>query len=179
MREYVRFDPNIMRGLDYYTGTVFEAFDRTGGVRRAIFGGGRYDNLLADVGGDPLSGVGFAMGDVVIGIILSEAGLVPPFVPSPSPVLVTIFDQSLWLTSYALAAELRGAGLNVTTYPEPAKLPKQFKYADKMGMRAVVVVGPDEVAAGKATVKDLRSGTQQVVARADVPQVIRKILESV
>jgi histidyl-tRNA synthetase len=179
MREYVRFDPNIMRGLDYYTGTVFEAFDRTGGVRRAIFGGGRYDNLLADVGGDPLSGVGFAMGDVVIGIILSEAGLVPPFVPSPAPVLVTIFDQSLWLTSYALAAELRGAGLNVTTYPEPAKLPKQFKYADKMGMRAVVVVGPDEVAAGKATVKDLRSGTQQVVARADVPQVIRKILESV
>src|SRR5512133_542247 len=82
VNEYVKFDPNIMRGLLYYTGTVFEAFDVSGSVRRAILGGGRYDNLLRDVGGDPLSGVGFAMGDVVIGIILKEKGLIPPFVPS-------------------------------------------------------------------------------------------------
>ncbi|MBM4427818.1 MAG: histidine--tRNA ligase, partial [Chloroflexi bacterium] len=72
VKEYVKFDPNIMRGLLYYTGTVFEAFDTSGSLKRAIFGGGRYDNLLADVGGNPLSGVGFAMGDVVIGIILQE-----------------------------------------------------------------------------------------------------------
>ncbi len=75
VKDYVKFDPNIMRGLLYYTGTVFEAFDTSGSLKRAIFGGGRYDNLLADVGGQPLSGVGFAMGDVVIGIILQEAGL--------------------------------------------------------------------------------------------------------
>ncbi|MCX6034249.1 MAG: ATP phosphoribosyltransferase regulatory subunit, partial [Chloroflexi bacterium] len=62
VKEYVQFDPNIMRGLLYYTGTVFEAFDITGGVRRSILGGGRYDNLLRDVGGDPLPAVGFAMG---------------------------------------------------------------------------------------------------------------------
>ncbi len=67
VKEYVKFDPNIMRGLLYYTGTVFEAFDTSGSLKRAILGGGRYDNLLADVGGQPLSGVGFAMGDVVIG----------------------------------------------------------------------------------------------------------------
>ncbi len=176
--EYVRFDANIMRGLLYYTGTVFEAFDTTGSVRRAIFGGGRYDNLLADVGGQPLSGVGFAMGDVVIGILLAEKGLLPAFIPSPAPVLVTIFDESGWLEAYRLAAELRTTGLEVTTYPEPAKLPRQFKYADRMGMRVAVVVGPDEAAQGLVMLKDLQSGKQQAVKRAEAASEIRKILES-
>ena len=177
VRDYVKFDPNIMRGLLYYTGTVFEAFDQTGVVSRAIFGGGRYDNLLRDVGGDPLSGVGFAMGDVVMGLILKDKGLIPPFTPTPAPVLVTVFDESLWMDSYALAAELRAAGLNVTTYPEPAKLPKQFKFGDRMGMRVILVVGPDEAAAGKVTIKDLASGAQETAARADAFKIIRKILE--
>ena len=84
-----------MRGLLYYTGTVFEAFDVSGSVRRAILGGGRYDNLLRDVGGEPLSGVGFAMGDVVIGIILQELGLIPPFPTTPAAVLVTVFSPDL------------------------------------------------------------------------------------
>ncbi len=178
VKEYVKFDPNIMRGLLYYTGTVFEAFDVSGSVRRAILGGGRYDNLLRDVGGDPLPGMGFAMGDVVIGIILQEKGLIPPFVPTPAPVLVTVFDESLWLNSYALAADLRAAGLKVTTYPEPAKLPKQFKFSDRMGMQVVIVIGPDEAAAGQVTVKNLKNGTQETVARAEVEKMVRKILES-
>ena len=72
VKEYVKFDPNVMRGILYYTGTVFEAFDTKGSVKRSILGGGRYNNLLADVGGEPLPGMGFAMGDVVIGIILQE-----------------------------------------------------------------------------------------------------------
>jgi len=179
VKEYVKFDPNIMRGLLYYTGTVFEAFDVSGSVRRAILGGGRYDNLLRDVGGDPLSGVGFAMGDVVIGIILQEKGLIPPFVPTPAPVMVTVFDESLWMNSFTLAADLRAAGLNVTTYPEPAKLPKQFKFGDRMGMKVMIVIGPDEAAAGKATVKNLKNGTQETVLRAEVEKAVRKILESV
>jgi len=94
VREYIKFEPSIMRGLLYYTSTVFEAFDLTGSVRRSILGGGRYDNLLADVGGNPLPATGFAMGDVVIGIILREAGLVPEFSPSPASVLVTVFDET-------------------------------------------------------------------------------------
>jgi histidyl-tRNA synthetase len=178
VREYVKFDPNIMRGLLYYTGTVFEAFDLSGSVRRAILGGGRYDNLLADVGGDPLSGVGFAMGDVVIGIILQEKDLLPAFVPSPAPVLVTIFDNSLWMNSFSLAADLRTAGIKVLSYPEPAKLPKQFKFADRMGIRVVTVIGPDEAAAGKVTVKNLANSTQETVERAKVAKTISKILES-
>jgi histidyl-tRNA synthetase len=145
VKEYVRFDPNIMRGLLYYTGTVFEAFDTSGSVKRSIFGGGRYDNLLADVGGQPLSGVGFAMGDVVIGIILQESGLLPEFELTPAPVLVTVFDENLWLESYKLASELRNEDLNVMVFPEPAKLQKQFKFANKMNMQVVVTIGPDEV----------------------------------
>ena len=176
VKDYVKFDPNIMRGLLYYTGTVFEAFDQTGGVRRAILGGGRYDNLLADVGGQPLSGVGFAMGDVVVGIVLKEAGLLPDFDPTPSSVLVTVFDEKLWMTSYALATELRAAGLNVITFPEPAKLPKQFKYADKMKMRVVVTVGPDEAEKGLVAVKNLSNGEQVIVARAEAAEAVRKIL---
>lgn len=176
VEEYVRFDPNIMRGLLYYTGTVFEAFDLTGGVRRAILGGGRYDNLLAEVGGEPLSGVGFAMGDVVIDIVLRERGLIPSFPPSPAPALVTVFNESLWLDSYALAADLRRAGIAVTCYPEPAKLARQFKFADRMGMRVALVIGPDEATAGQVTVKDLRSGTQEPIQRAAVAPAVQRIL---
>jgi histidyl-tRNA synthetase len=174
--DYVKFDANIIRGLLYYTGTVFEAYDVTGSVRRSIFGGGRYDNLLADVGGEPLPAVGFAMGDVVIGIILRENGLLPPFSSSPAPVLVTVFDDALWLDAYALAARLRAEGLFVIVYPEPAKLPKQFKYADRLGLRVAVVVGPDEAAAGQVTLKDLRKGEQRRVARGEAGRQIREIL---
>jgi histidyl-tRNA synthetase len=176
--EYVKYDPNIMRGLLYYTGTVFEAFDVSGSVRRAILGGGRYDNLLRDVGGDPLSGVGFAMGDVVIGILLQEKGLIPVFVPTPAPVLVTVFNEALWMNSFALAATLRNAGLNVTIYPEPAKLPRQFKFGDRMGMQVVIVIGPDEAAEDRVTVKNLKDGSQETVNRADVVKAVSKILES-
>lgn len=176
VREYVKFDPNIMRGLLYYTGTVFEAFETSGSLRRAIFGGGRYDNLLADVGGQPLSGVGFAMGDVVIGIILQEGGLLPAFEPSPAQALVTVFDERLWLESYKLSAELRNAGLKVMVFPEPAKLPKQFKFADKMKMKVVVTIGPDEAEKGLAAVKNLSSGEQVIVRREAVADVIRNIL---
>lgn len=177
VREYVKFDPNIMRGLLYYTGTVFEAFDNTGSVKRAIFGGGRYDNLLADVGGLPLSGVGFAMGDVVVGIILQEAGLVPAFEPSPAKVLVTVFDENLWMQSFALASELRRAGLEVMAYPEPAKLPKQFKFADRMAMKAALVLGPDEAEKGMVVVKNLGTGGQEQVRREAAAQAIREILK--
>jgi histidyl-tRNA synthetase len=166
-----------MRGLLYYTGTVFEAFDESGSLKRAILGGGRYDNLLADVGGDKLPATGFAMGDVVIGIILQEAGLLPPFSPTPAPVMVTVFDETLWKNALEVAAELRSQGLRVISYPEPARLQKQFKYADKMGVRMAVTVGPDEAEKGQVSLKDLKTGDQRVVARADAGKAIRQILE--
>ncbi|HSQ39287.1 MAG TPA: histidine--tRNA ligase, partial [Anaerolineales bacterium] len=176
VKEYVKFDPNIVRGLLYYTGTVFEAFETSGSLKRAILGGGRYDNLLADVGGQPLPATGFAMGDVVIGIVLQENGLVPEFVPSPASVLVTMFDESLRLQSLSLAAELRQAGLNTMVYPEPIKLPKQFKYADKMKMKVAVTIGPDEAANGQVAVKNLLNGEQVIIPREAAVESIRKIL---
>ena len=178
VKKYVKFDPNIMRGLLYYTGTVFEAFDTSGSLKRAILGGGRYDNLLADVGGQPLSGVGFAMGDVVIGIILQEKGLLPEFIPSPAPILVTIFDESLMKESFSLSAELRSAGLNVLCFPEPAKLQKQFKFADKMKVRVVLTVGPDEAANAQVAVKNLVSGEQVTVKREALVESIRELLKN-
>ena len=176
VREYIKFEPSIMRGLLYYTSTVFEAFDLTGSVRRSILGGGRYDNLLADVGGNPLPATGFAMGDVVIGIILREAGLVPEFSPSPASVLVTVFDETLSTQSFALAAELRKAGLNTMIYPEAAKLPKQFKFADKMKMKVALVIGPEELEKGLVVVKNLSNGEQVQVARAGVLESITRVL---
>ena len=177
VREYIKFDPGIMRGLLYYTGTVFEAFEATGSLNRAILGGGRYDNLLEDVGGNPLSGMGFAMGDVVIGIVLQENALLPELAQTPAPVLVTVFDQSLLLKSYALAAELRREGLNVMVFPEVAKLPKQFKFADKMKMKAALVLGPDEDAKGQVVVKNLSTGEQNAVTREALLDTVRKLVQ--
>jgi histidyl-tRNA synthetase len=178
VREYVQFDANIMRGLLYYTGTVFEAFDISGGVRRAILGGGRYDNLLRDVGGEPLPAVGFAMGDVVVSLILQELKLQPALPISPAKILVTVFSEDLMRDSISMAADLRREGLNVVCYPEAAKLPKQFKFADRMGMRVVVVIGPDEAKDGNVTLKNLVSGTQETIARGKAIETVNKILES-
>ena len=176
MKDYVKYDPSIMRGLLYYTGTVFEVFDAGGSIKRSLFGGGRYDNLLEDVGGEPLSAVGFAMGDVGMGIFLKENGLLPEFAQTPAPVLVTVFNEALLLKSYALAAELRKSGMNVMVFPEVARLPKQFKFADKMKMKVALVIGPDEDAKGQVVVKNLSNGEQSTVAREALLETIQKIV---
>jgi histidyl-tRNA synthetase len=176
VQDYVKFDPNIMRGLLYYTGTVFEAFETSGSVKRAILGGGRYDNLLADVGGQPLSGVGFAMGDVVAGIILQEAGLLPEYIPSPASILVTVFDESMLMKSFELAAQLRKAGLNVMVFPEPVKLQKQFKFADKMKIRIALTIGPDEAANSQVAAKNMVTGEQVTINRESILDEVRKLL---
>lgn len=175
--DYVEFAPHIIRGLDYYTGTVFEAQAVTSDVRRALLGSGRYDNLLADVGGDPLPGVGFAMGDMVLAVVLEELGLLPEDgEATPAPVIVTVFDQDTLLESFTLAAELRRAGLKVNCYPEVEKLGKQFRHANRIGSRAAVVLGPEEMQENTAAVKDLRTGEQVSVPRAETAEYIQSLL---
>jgi histidyl-tRNA synthetase len=93
-------------------------------------------------------------------------------------VLVTVFDAQGMPVSLALAAELRRAGLKVACYPEPAKLPKQFKYADRMSIRIATVIGPDEAANQQVTIKDLQAGVQHTVARQAAAQAIHKLLAS-
>jgi histidyl-tRNA synthetase len=172
--ESVRFDAAIIRGLDYYTGIVFEAKDQDGG--RSILGGGHYDNLVAAVGGDPLPAVGFAMGDVMFGLILEKYGLVPTFPPTPAQVLVTVFDESRLQAAFMQAEALRRTGLRVASYPETAKLQKQLKYADRIGVRFVVVTGPAEDAAGMVTLKDLSERTQMMLPFGAAADKIRAIL---
>ena len=177
LSDYIVFDASIIRGLLYYTGTVFEAWEVGGDIKRSILGGGRYDNLTRDVGGDPIPGVGFAMGDVVIGLILEKYGLLPKdLTVNPAPVFVTVFDQERLLESFKLASELRRAGLNVVCYPEVVKLQKQFKYADRIGAKVTLVLGPDELERGMVAVKNLLNGEQTTVKREEVLNIIRGIL---
>ena len=177
LSDYIIFDASIMRGLLYYTGTVFEAWEVGGDIKRSILGGGRYDNLTRDVGGDPIPGVGFAMGDVVITLILEKYGLLPKDLNiNPAPVFVTVFDEERLFDSFKLASELRRAGLNVVCYPEAAKLQKQFKYADRIGAKVTLVLGPDEMEKGQVAVKNLLNGEQVSVAREAIVEQIRKIV---
>ncbi len=175
VRDYVRYEPGVIRGLQYYTGTVFEAFEITG-QGRAVFGGGRYDNLVGDVGGEQVSAVGFAMGDVMLSIVLRDRGLLPQMAVNPAKVLVTVFDESRLTSSYRLATQLRLAGITAACYPEAAKLQKQLKYADRLGYRFVLLAGPDEEARGEVTVRDLSSREQTTVPAAEVVATLVKML---
>lgn len=164
--EYVSYDPKIIRGLDYYTGTVFEAHETKGNFR-AILGGGHYANLVADVGGKPLPGVGFAMGDVVIMLVLEAFGLLPTELTHTDSIFVTVFNEEMLTESTKLAGELRAAGLNVIM-TEPDKLGKQFKYADRLGLKTALVLGPDELVENTVVVKNLKTFEQIKVPRADL-----------
>lgn len=173
--EYIEYDPQIIRGLDYYTGMVFEArdIDKEG---RAILGGGHYGNLVADVGGDPLPGVGFAMGDVMARLILEKYECVPTFPESSAQVLVTVFNEELQAESIRLSSELRAAGITTICLTEISKLPKQFKYADRIGVPLVVVLGPDEFAKGEVSIKNLLTRAQSNVKREVVAEELIKWL---
>ncbi len=177
VEEYVTFNPKIIRGLDYYTGTVFEAFE-LGGKSRAVLGGGRYDNLVGDVGGNRLPGVGFAMGDVVVELVLRDAGVIPDGLGDNPQVLVTVFDETTLAESLKAAVELRTAGLRTVVYPEADKMGKQFKFADKLEIPIAVVLGPDELANGQVAVKDLKTREQVVVDRKDMAAQVKKFLPS-
>jgi len=173
LSEYLVYDASIVRGLDYYTGPVFEAYDRRRDFR-AIFGGGRYDDLVADVGGDRITGVGFAMGDVIIELLLDHAGKRPELRESPSQVLVTLFSEDLYAPTLALAARLRQTGLNVEQILEPIRLGKQFRYADRKGIPFVAILGPDELQAGRVVVKSLATGEQRAYTEQELVEALKK-----
>ncbi len=173
--DYIEYEASTIRGLDYYTGLVFEAVEVTGG--RAILGGGHYDNLVGDVGGEPLPGVGFAMGDVLIKIIIKNYDLLPDFQNrNKKVVMVTVFDKSLQIESIRLASELRQEGIDTAIYPEPAKLLKQFKYADRKGMNYAIVLGPDEISQNVVSIKDLKTRKQETFDRSKLISKIKRML---
>ena len=158
---FVEVDLRIVRGLAYYTGIVFELFDRRG-VLRAICGGGRYDRLLELVGGEPLPAVGFGMGDVVLTELLRERGLVPDTTRSVDYFVVPVGEEQR-PRALALAHALRDRGCSVLYSLRPQPVGKQFRAAATEGARSVIVLGPAELERGVAVVKDMASGQERDV----------------
>jgi histidyl-tRNA synthetase len=171
LSDYASYDPRIIRGLDYYTGVVFEAKD-LGENHRAILGGGHYANLVADVGGESLPGVGFAMGDVVFPLVLESHGKAPKLTTTPTSLLVTVFDEASLPASVALCNRLRATGIPAALYPEADKLGKQFKYADRCGFKGALVIGPDELQRGEVVLKDLASREQVSFPNAELEKKV-------
>jgi histidyl-tRNA synthetase len=169
-----RLDPALMRGLDYYTGPVFEAVIPAGGIG-SVGGGGRYDGLVGSMLGRDIPAVGFSVGLERLLVLLAEresaAGGAPP---SAADVLVATFSHDLVAASLALAAELRAGGLRVEVFPgPPGRLAKQYTYADKRRIPLVALVGSDELAAGVVAVKDMAKREEARVARAEVSGHLR------
>src|SRR4051812_4327725 len=159
--DFVEIDLGVVRGLAYYTGTVFEIFD-AGRTLRAICGGGRYDNLLDAVGGVEMPAVGFGMGDVVLGELLKDKKVAPADVSSIDVFLAFISQDDL-PPVLSLAHRLRDAGLRVEYALSPQAVGKQLKLADARHARFAAVVGPDERVRGEIVIKDLQSGAQETV----------------
>jgi histidyl-tRNA synthetase len=159
--EFTRFDPTIVRGLAYYTGTVFEIFDRQGELR-AICGGGRYDKLLASVSGADLPGVGFGMGDVVLTELLRDRSLLPDTDPSVDVFIVAMADEHRPLL-LRVAQAFRAAGHSVMYALKPGSVGRQLKEANARGAARVVLLATDEVARGVAVVRSMSTGEQTEV----------------
>ncbi|MDP2576847.1 MAG: histidine--tRNA ligase [Candidatus Palauibacterales bacterium] len=173
VRDYVDIDLSIVRGLAYYTGIVFELWD-AGRELRAICGGGRYDDLLQALTGVDMPALGFGMGDVVLAELLRERGLLPEYRSGIDCYVVAIGDEARG-EALKLAAELRGAGFS-TAFDFAMRSPKaQFKSADQMGARWAVVIGPEELAAGRALIRDMGRGHERAVDRERVVPELREV----
>jgi len=157
--EYLIFDASVVRGLAYYTGVVWEAFDRSGELR-AIMGGGRYDRLLELYGGEKcqIPCVGFGFGDCVIMELLKDHGKLPNFTGSGVDYVVCAFSPDLYGQAANISMKLRMTGASVDLMPTPKKkVAASFKHADQAGARRMVFVAPDEIAKGVVRIKDLRT----------------------
>ncbi|HCK61584.1 MAG TPA: histidine--tRNA ligase [Gemmatimonadetes bacterium] len=163
--DFVELDLRIVRGLAYYTGIVFELFDREGDLR-AICGGGRYDRLLELVGGDPQPAVGFGMGDVVLGELLKEMNLVPEYERALDYFLVAVTGEE-YPAALRLAHQLRDQGHSVAYGLKQQGVVKQMKAAAREGANTVLIIGPDELANGTVLVRDMTSGEQREVQRQE------------
>jgi histidyl-tRNA synthetase len=173
---FVEIDLTIVRGLAYYTGTVFELFD-AGKTLRAICGGGRYDNLAGAVGGVDLPAVGFGFGDVVLGELLKDRGLIPTATGSIDVFIAAIQGDDV-PHALKLAHDLRDAGYRVEYTLAGQAVGKQLKLADARNARVAIVVGPDDRARGEVMVKDLKLKKQEGVALDGVRRKVEEILRS-
>ncbi len=178
--ERIRLDVSIARGLDYYTGTVFETFLDDLPAIGSVCSGGRYDDLAGMYRKEALPGIGASLGLDRLLAAMEELGMIAA-VRTPAEVLLTFFDAQRMGDYLQLAAQLRAAGVGVEFYPEPKKLGQQLKYADQRGFRFAVIAGQREFEAGQCQVKDLRTGQSVECALAQgaraVVQAIRAVTD--
>ena len=160
----VVYSPTLARGLDYYTGLIFEAVIPN--MPGSLGAGGRYDNLIKDLSGPQIPAVGFGLGfDRIIEVLQSQNKL--PLSNNVSQVLVTLFDSNTIAQSLVLANKLRQAGIAAQVYPRVDKLPKQFKYANKQKIPYVIIIGSQEANDNAVTIKHMESGEQQTIPQSE------------
>ena len=194
--DQAKFDPSVVRGLEYYTGPVYEAelLIETGGERfGSVGGGGRYDDLVARFTGQQVPATGFSFGVSRLAAALKAAGR-DLGAEGRGPVVIIAFDQNRMADYFAVAAELRGAGIPAEVYLGSSGMKAQMKYADRRLSPAAVIMGEDEIAAGTVTVKDLDLGRalasgvtdnaewreqrpgQQTIPRGDLIAAVKRII---
>jgi len=160
-------DPRIVRGLDYYTRSVFEFVSTSIGAQGTVCAGGRYDGLIEELGGNPMPAVGFAAGIERLLIVMDQTGVEIP-APAVPTVYIAGMDADCRKKAFELAAALRKSGLFVEIDHMERSVKAQFKYADKLGAKYVAVIGGNELAEGKANVKCMATGESESVAFADM-----------
>lgn len=159
----MEFDPRLARGLDYYTGPVFESSVDQPKIG-SIAGGGRYDKLLKILGGPNLPATGTTIGLDRVADVIEELGLWPDISKTLTKILVSIFSKKLLVQSIKVASSLREKGINTELYPnEEAKLEKQLKYADKKNIPYVVIIGPEEAKNDTLILKNMTTGEQEKI----------------
>jgi histidyl-tRNA synthetase len=174
-KERVALDVSIARGLDYYTGTIYETFLNDLRGIGSVCSGGRYDNLAGLFTKTPLPGVGASLGLDRLLAAMEELGLLPKSA-TPAQVLVTVFDESRMSDYLRIGRVLRQAGVATEVFPQAKKLPKQLQYADRKGFRIALIAGSDEFAAGTWQVKDLQAGTQTQTPEAELAGHVQHVL---
>ena len=169
----VVFSPTLMRGFDYYTGIVFEIFDTNPENRRAIFGGGRYDDLLSIFDAEKIPAVGFGMGDVTIRDVLLTYGLLPEYKPV-AELYICVLEEKYQSYANSLAQKIREAGVNVSVDYSGRKIGDQIKYADKNFIPFVVCVGENEVKNEEFKVKNLNSGEESTLKKGEMAEFLKR-----
>lgn len=173
-KEVFTFAPDVMRGFDYYTGIVFEVFDHHPENRRALFGGGRYDNLVGSFGVDPISGVGYGVSEISLINFMKAHALLPDNSREVDVFLFSLFPDAKGAVS-ALAMHLRSVGLRVEQSMGARKLAKLFSHADRIGAKSAAFIGESELEKGEFSVKWLESKEQETYSLDGIESFIAKI----
>ena len=171
----VKFDASLVRGLGYYTGTIYETI-LSDSQLGSLGGGGRYDQLIGQFTGRDLPCVGISFGIERIFDALAEQHLEDEQTTTSTQALVTVFSRETLAPSLAMARQLRSLGIRTEISADPKDLGAQLRFADKKGIPLVVILGPDEIAAGAVVLRDLRSGTQRAVPSGEAADQARAVL---